>query len=61
MAIETDKFLLTLEDIKSRLGIEVGDTSFDDALNLAAPQVTEWFETYCLRGLAEQVDDVEVL
>lgn len=59
MAIETEKMLLTLDDIKTRLGI--ADTTYDEALTAAAPQVTEWFETYCLRGLAEQVDDVEVL
>jgi hypothetical protein len=61
MAIETEKMLLTLEDIKGRLGILPTDTTFDEALTTAAPQVTEWFETYCLRGLAEQVDAVEVL
>ena len=61
MAIETEKMLLTLEDIKIRLGIESTVTTYDAALTAAAPQVTEWFENYCLRGLAEQVDDVEVL
>jgi hypothetical protein len=50
-------FLITLEQIKTILGIT--GTEHDAALTAAAPVVTDLFENYCRRGLAHGVDIVE--
>lgn len=46
--------LLTIEDVRVRLGYESDDDSYDTLLVQAMPLVTSWFEQYCDRGLAER-------
>jgi hypothetical protein len=46
--------LLTPELVKTRLGYETDDDSYDTLLAMAMPLVTTWFEQYCDRGLAQR-------
>jgi len=48
--------LLSLDDIKARLGIDAADTTHDAALTAAGDIVTAWFEGYCQRGLEARAD-----
>lgn len=49
--------LLSLDQVKTLLGITDGAT--DDKLTAALPVITEYFEHYCVRGLAYVADGVE--
>jgi len=46
--------LLTRASVKTRLGLESDDDTYDVAIDAALPLVTEWFEAYCDRGLAQR-------
>lgn len=54
--------LLTLNGVKVWLGIDpaTGDNdSYDDMITARLPLVTQWFESYCDRGLAQRVITAE--
>jgi hypothetical protein len=53
--------LLTRDAVKTRLGVELDDDTYDAKIDAALPLVTEWFEQYCQRGLARRtIADEEV-
>lgn len=47
--------LLTLLEVKARLGLESDDDTYDDKMTPALNLVTTWFEQFCGRGLAARV------
>lgn len=51
--------LISLDQIKEIVGIPAGTTTYDAAINAAAPIVTEMMENYCHRGLAYNSGEVE--
>lgn len=51
--------LIPVDDIKTLLGVT--GNAYDDAIAKAAPIVTEYFETYCRRGLAYSAEVIEEL
>jgi hypothetical protein len=53
--------LLTRDLVKTRLGLELDDDTYDVAIDAALPVVTAWFEEYCCRGLAfREITDEEL-
>ena len=52
--------LLTRDQVKIILGIELDDDTYDIQIDTYLPIVTTWFETYCDRGLAaaDRVEEI---
>ncbi len=53
--------LITSDSVKTRLGIELDDDTYDELLPSALALVTHWFEAYCQRGLAQRAVVGEVV
>jgi hypothetical protein len=54
--------LISLAQVKAILEIESTDDTYDAAMTAALPLVTQWFEMYCDRGLAErEIEDEEYM